>query len=216
MKAYGDIPAELPVIPLWIDGHAYLTITPKFATVRRVADGAPLRRVPVCGAAEADLALRSARAAQTAWSAQPIEQRRRCLIEVGDAVSGYAGHFAALIGEETGKKQTEAEAEVSEAIRCLNEHGVMENDETRRGERGVRVVFGDVLRPLTGILRLAVPAWLAGATVVARSPAEAPSALFALAELTARRGWPGGVFSLLHGDASTDEALRATDRSLFP
>ena len=200
---------ELPVIPLWIDGHAYLTITAGFATVRRAADGLALRRIPLCAAPEIEAALRSAHAALAAWSTLPIAQRRQFLAAVGEALSGYAGHFAALIEEETGKSRIEAENEVSEASRCLRV-----DREAGDTDTGVLAIAGDDAQPLAGFLRLAVPAWLAGAVVIVRTPAGAPSALFALAELTARCGWPNKVFCLLHNDAGTNKALRAADNRM--
>ncbi len=198
---------ELPVIPLWIDGHAYLTVTADFATVCRVSDGAALRRVPLCAAREAEVAIASAEAGTRVWSMLPPTQRRRLLADVAAALSSYAEHFAALIEEESGKGQAVAESEVRQAIESL---GLGVDD--KEAKPGVRVVAGDAAQPLSGALRWAVPAWLCGAAVVVRAPANAPSALFALAELTARCAWPAGVFNLLHGNALTDEALRLANR----
>ena len=40
-------------IPLWINGHAYLTLAPAFLDVRNPASGEILRRTPLCGADQA-------------------------------------------------------------------------------------------------------------------------------------------------------------------
>ena len=48
-------------------------------------------------------------------------------------------------------------------------------------------------------LRLAAPILAAGAAIVLRTDPSAPSALVALAELTARCGFPPGVFNVVHG-----------------
>ena len=41
-----------PAIPLWINGRAYLTMTPGFADVTDMATGKVVRRIPLCGASE--------------------------------------------------------------------------------------------------------------------------------------------------------------------
>jgi len=63
---------------------------------------------------------------------------------------------------------------------------------------------------LLGPLQRAVSVLLSGATVVLKPSPRAPSAAFALAELTARSGFPGGVFNILHGDQLATEALCAS------
>ncbi|MBL8881239.1 MAG: aldehyde dehydrogenase, partial [Phycisphaerales bacterium] len=68
-------------------------------------------------------------------------------------------------------------------------------------------VVSDDRAPLLGPLQRAVPALLAGATVVVKPSPKAPSAAFALAELTARSAFPGGVFNILHGDLAAIEGL---------
>ena len=194
---------ELPVIPLWIDGHAYLTITAAFGMVRRASDGAALRRIPISTEREVDMAIRSASEGAQFWRELPALQRRRLLTDVGAALADYAAHFAYLIEEESGKTSLDAEVEVRQAVECLSA-GIHDGE----ARNGVVVVTGNAAQPLLGALCLAVPAWLAGAAVIVHAPSGAPSALFAVAELTARCAWPGGVFCLLHGGAGTGEALR--------
>jgi len=64
--------------------------------------------------------------------------------------------------------------------------------------------------PLLAPLRLAVPSLMAGAVVVIRPSPETPSALFALAELTARCGFPDGVLNIVHGGEAVVDGLRAS------
>ena len=194
---------ELPAIPLWINGHAYLTVTAGFETVRSQAAGQSVRRIPLCGPTEVARALESARAALPGWAALPEANRMTLLSAVGDALERYAGHFAALITEESGKTTEAAEREVtavSELLRNAPGHA----------DSGVRLLCGNSAEPLAGALRLAIPALLSGRVVVVNTPPEAPSALFAWAELTARAGWPGGVFNLVHGREAVMAAFRET------
>ena len=55
---------------------------------------------------------------------------------------------------------------------------------------------------------MAAAAWRSGSVVVLRPPPEAPSALFALAELSTAAGWPPGVCNVVQGDDALLEALR--------
>ncbi len=82
---------------------------------------------------------------------------------------------------------------------------------TATGGSGVVAVVSDHTAPLLGPLKYAVPALLAGATVVLKPSPKTPAAAFALAELSARSGFPGGVFNLLHGDLAAVEGLCADD-----
>ena len=192
-------------IPLWINGHPYLTMAPAFFDVRD-AGGEIRRRTPLCGSGEAVAAAASASAALPAWSARPADERARLLGVVGEALAGYAAHFAGLIGEETGKDAALAVVEVAAAVKLLRAAAACSGE-----AGGVVGIISDDGEPLIGLLRHAVPALSGGATVVVKPSPKAPSAAFALAELTAESGFPGGVFNILHGDLAAVEGLCAAD-----
>ena len=40
---------ELLAIPLWINGHAFLTLAPTFCTVKNPRTGEAIRQTPLCG-----------------------------------------------------------------------------------------------------------------------------------------------------------------------
>ena len=203
---------EILAIPLWINGHAYLTMAPAFFDVRDVRSGKVRRRTPLCGAAEALAAVESARNALAAWAALTAEARATLLAALADALAGYAEHFAGLIAEETGKDAVAAAAEVSAALQVLR----TATASTVATGGGVVAVVSDDRAPLLGPLRQAAPALLAGATLVLKPSPKAPSAVFALAELTARSGFPGGVVNILQGDLAAIEGLcAATEVSLL-
>jgi succinate-semialdehyde dehydrogenase/glutarate-semialdehyde dehydrogenase len=189
-------------IPLWINGHAYLTLAPAFLDVRNPASGEVLRRTPLCGAGEAQEAVAAANAALATWRGKTEAARAALLAAVGEALAAYAGHFVGLIVEETGQDRELAAAEVAQAtalLRCA-----------WAGEAcGVVAIVGHGQAPLLSSLRLAVPALMAGAAVVVKPSPEAPSAIFALAELTGRCGFPGGVFNILQGGEAALDGLRA-------
>lgn len=194
-------------IPLWINGHAYLTLAPAFQDVRNPVNREVLRRTPLCGAAEAKKAVEAAQAALPLWCAKPAIARAALLAAVGEALAGYSGHFAKLIVEETGKETPAAEAEVGKAVALLC--GSLTANAP--GAAGVVGIIGNAAAPLLGPLLLAVPALMAGAVVVVKPNPVMPSAIFALAELTGRCAFPGGVFSILHGAEAAVDGLRALE-----
>ncbi len=186
-------------IPLWINGHAFLTVSDAFFDVTNPATGEAIRRVPLCGAPEAAEAVGAARAAQGDWAAMGLPARRVCLGKLADALDTYAGHFAKLLSQETGVDEAAATAEVAAAVAALRGDTV--------GETGVFGLVLDATQPLAGFAEVAVPALLAGATLVVKPSPKAPSAVFALCELSARCEWPAGVLNLLQGDTAAIDGL---------
>jgi len=186
-------------IPMWINGHAFLTMTDAFFDVTNPQTGEAIRRVPLCGAAEALEAVGAARAAQPAWAMMGMPARRVCLNNLADKLDGYAGHFAKLLMLEGGFAEERAAAEVADAVAALRGVTV--------GQTGVLGVVVDAARPLAGFAEAVAPALMAGATVVVKPSPKAPSAIFALCELSARAEWPAGVLNLLHGDTAAIEGL---------
>ncbi|HZX32757.1 MAG TPA: aldehyde dehydrogenase family protein [Rhodocyclaceae bacterium] len=189
-------------IPLWVNGHAYLTVTESFFDVIDAQTGDAVRRVPLCGAAEAAEAANAAQAAQPAWAALTGAERQVHLTALADALAGYAGHFAKLVRQETGKSEADAAAEVDAAVAALRG--------SVAGEPGVVAVLADAGRPLAATAELAASALAGGAAVVVKPSPKAPSAVFALCELSARAGWPAGVLNLLQGDEAAIDGLCAS------
>lgn len=189
-------------IPLWINGRAFLTVSEAFFDVTNPASGEAIRRVPLCGAAEAAQAAAAAREATPTWAALPADERRGHLVALADALEGYGAHFAKLIAQETGKDEAGGLAEVAAAVAALK-------DAVAAGDSGVVAVVADAQRPLAAVAGLMAPALAAGATVVVKPSPRAPGAAFALCELTARAGWPAGVVNLLQGDEAAIAGLAA-------
>ena len=193
-------------IPLWINGHAFLTMAPSFIEVCNPLNGKVLRRTPECGTAEVEKAVSAAQAALAPWRILTLAERAFLLAAVADALAGYTNHFAALITEETGLGSTVAEAEVLASIALLRQQ---EERKSLGDDITVIGIIGNSNSPLLSSLQHAVPALLAGATLVLRPAPQTPSALFALAELSTRCGFPNGVFNIVHGGEAMIDGLRA-------
>lgn len=188
-------------IPLWINGHAFLTAADRFFDVVDPARGEAIRRVPLCGAAEAAEAVAAAAAAAPAWAALAPAERRERLAALADALEGYAEHFAKLLGQETGRVPADGLGDVQAAVAALRSPGA--------GAAELLVAVADDGRPLAALAELAAPVLAAGGTVVLKPSPRAPGAAYALCELTARTGWPGGVVNLVQGDEEAIDGLCA-------
>lgn len=190
---------EISAIPLWIDGHAWFTVFERFIDVRE-ADGAVNYRVPVCGRDEIDRALQSARDAQPAWC-EDVAGREHLLAALAGLLDQFTGDFTKLVVRETGKTPEAARAEVESAVATLR------GASCASGGCSVQAVFADAATPLASTAEGLVRAFTAGDTAIVMSAAAAPSAVFALAEISARVEFPAGALCLLHGDAATRAAL---------
>ena len=190
-------------IPLWINGRAYLTASDAFFDVVNPSTGEALRRVPLSGQAEALEAVAAARAAQPNWAAMGLMARRVCLGNLATALDNYRGHFAKLLVQDSGIEQVQAEAEVDAAVAALRDGGV--------GETGVFALLLGAEQPLAGFAQALAPALMAGATLVVKPSPKAPSAIYALCELSGRCDWPGGVINLVQGDLAAVEGLCAAE-----
>ena len=192
--------AEGPLaMPLWINGHAYLSVGESFYDVAHAQSGERLRRVPLCGASEAAEAVAAARAAQPGWAEMGLNARHVRLAALADGLERYAAHFAKLLLQEIAFDEAGADAEVRAAVAALRD--------TEVGETGLIGVVVDAERPLSGVAAALAPALLAGAAAVVKPSPRAPAAVFALCELSARVGWPAGVLNLVQGDAAAIAGL---------
>lgn len=202
-------------IPLWVNGHAFLTASQAFFDVVNPVTGEAQRRVPLCGEAEAVEVVAAARAAQPDWAASPLGERQACLSRLADALDRYTGHFAKLLVQDTGRDDADATAEVDAAVAALRA-GLLEAGEGMAAG-GVSGIVLDANRPLAGFAAQVAAVVQGGATLVVKPSPKAPSAIFALCELSGRAEWPAGVLNLLQGDLAALRGLAASgiDRLIY-
>jgi len=169
-------------------------------------------------AAQVDLAVEAALAAQPAWAAATPADRSTALDRVAVELTARADELGELLSREEGKPRAEGVAEVQraawifrffagEALRTGGEH-------IRSVRPGVDV---DVIREPLGVVGIitpwnfpiAIPAWkiapaLAFGNAVVFKPAQlVPASAWALAEIVSRVDLPPGTFNLVNGSGST-------------
>lgn len=185
-----------PAVPLWVDGHAFLTMAPDFMDVCCPADGRVLRRTPLCDGEIAGKVVDVGLKASEVWRALSAAERNDLFLRLAESLVQYADHFRRLIVDETGQSEVEAGAEIDAALVVLR----APDEAILSEETVVVVVFGRANAPLLDPLRMIVPALAAGASIVVKPDPRTPSVLVALGELAARCGFPPGVFNVVHGD----------------
>ena len=185
---------EIFAIPMWLNGRAYLKLAHDYCDVVNPVNGEILRKAPLFGADEVADALLSAKRGLPAWSLLGKLERERLLTSLGDALWGLSAHFSSLLVEETGKDAASADRDVDAMVSCLRKPAFA-------SVAGTVAVIADSSALQRAVAQSAA-ALAAGAVVVVCPPPRSPSALFALAELSGRCGFPAGAINVVClGDA---------------
>lgn len=193
---------EICAIPMWLNGRAFLKPGQDYRDVRNPVTGELLRKTPLFGTEDVGEALRSAGKGLSVWEALGESGRKRLLSSLGGALLDMRVHFSRLMAEETGEDEESALREVLNVVSCLREPQVV-------------VVAGVVVlcSNSTGFLETVaqgVSALAAGAALIVCPSPESPSALFALAELSGRCGFPAGAVNVIYPSEESLAALRRT------
>ena len=185
------------------------------------SDGSLLSRVPLSSSPDVDTAVRAAESAFPAWAATPIKERVQVFYRYRSLLEQHRDELTALISEEHGKTQAEAEAEILKAIE-LTEFACslpqIVTGEVLDVSRGVecrtdRYPIGVVGSIVPFNFPSMVPHWtipnaIALGNCMILKPSElVPLSAGRIAELLAEAGLPPGVFNVVHGAQGVVEAL---------
>ena len=175
------------------------------------------------GAAEIDLAVRAAAAAQKQWLAMGAFARIQCFKRFSALLAENAEQFAFLGARESGVPLSLPAMMI--ALGWVDHYmGWIDKIEgsysgesfpmpgfnyTRREPYGVVGVIIPWNGPLIATCMMAIPALAAGNGVVLKPPALAPFAALRIAELAVAAGFPSGLFNVVPGEAEAGQALVA-------
>lgn len=180
-------------------------------------DRSLIGEVPVCTPEDVDAAIATARAAQRQWAAVPLKQRRAVVRRFHSLLLRQEAEILDLVQAESGKSRLNAFEELADAalttayyqrnaqrfLRPARRTGAapgLTRTVEHRLPKGVVAVISPWNYPLTLAISDAIPALLAGNTVVLKPDSQTPfTALMAL-ELLQEAGLPRGVFQVLTGD----------------
>jgi RHH-type proline utilization regulon transcriptional repressor/proline dehydrogenase/delta 1-pyrroline-5-carboxylate dehydrogenase len=173
-------------------------------------------RVGLISVAQAEQAMRAAKAAFPGWRKTPVQQRAGVLRKAADLMEARRAELSAWIVLEVGKPVKEADAEVSEAIdfcryyaeemerldKGVNYDVAGENNRYIYQPRGIAVVISPWNFPLAIACGMTVAALVAGNCTLLK-PAETSSVITAkLTEILIEAGIPKGVFQYVPGKGS--------------
>src|SRR5664279_2199777 len=100
---------ELPVL---IGGKWRAPAVQKFGDVHNPSTGEVIARVPFCGAAEVDEAVKAARKAFESWSQVPAPKRATVMFKYRNLIDANFEELAKLVVRENGKTLDEARGDV--------------------------------------------------------------------------------------------------------
>lgn len=172
------------------------------------ATGAGFTKVPRGTLADADAAIAAAKAAQPAWGARPIAERRLGLVALADAIAARAEELARLITLEQGKPLAEAAGEVAWTEGYLRHYATLELpdriiQDDASGHIAVRhLPLGVVVGIIAWNFPLLVACWkigpavLAGNAIVLKPAPTTPVTALALGAI-AKDIFPAGIVNII-------------------
>ncbi|CAK7213008.1 hypothetical protein SEUCBS140593_001700 [Sporothrix eucalyptigena] len=174
--------------------------------------GVKLWDVPVATSKDVEAAVQWANDAFPAWSATPIETRRRLITQFRDAYKANYDGFLDLIIAECGKTRPLAEGEVNEVLALFDHHlnlSIPEEDErledderiiiTRHIPVGVVVAICPWNFPLVLSVGKILPALLTGCCIIVKPSPFTPYSALKIVEL-ASSIFPPGVLQAVGGE----------------
>lgn len=214
-------PRMLPnhIAGAWIESQS--------ADVRDVLNPAtnePLAQVPLATAEEAAQAVEAAEGAFWGWRTTPPAVRAAYMFRLKALLEARSEEVAQLITRENGKTIGEARGEIRRTIENVDVAcgipSLMMGYNAEDVSEGIDTAA--IRQPLGVFVHLApfnfpamVPYWFlpyaiaTGNTFVVKPSPQTPMTQTRMAELLEETGLPPGVFSLVHGDAETAQALMA-------
>jgi aldehyde dehydrogenase (NAD+) len=220
---------------LFIGGEWVPSVDADVLVVQSPATGEMVGRVPMATAGDVDVAVRAARKAfdEGPWPRMSMSERAEALERVGKALAPFGPELDQLVPLESGipicfQSGSSSFPLIDYYVDLGKSYAVEEVRPGRPGGSGPAIIRHSPLGVVAGvvpwngpvmqILMKAVPAMLAGCSVVVKTAPETPLSSYRVAEAFEAAGIPPGVVSILPGDRETGVALtqhRGVDRVSF-
>jgi len=191
------------------------------------ATGGVLGVFPKTSKETVDETIAGAREAFKLWRKESRVKRADFMFKVAQIVERRKDQIAKVVSLETGKNYNESVAEVNEALHMAqyafgsgrNPQGEAVASEIAgkdsymlRKPKGVVAVISPFNFPVAiGAFWCSAPALVEGNTVILKPSEDAPYSSQLCAEIYDEAGIPAGVFSVLHGEGETGDALARGD-----
>src|SRR5919198_970533 len=212
-RVLDGVPTQLLIGGGWRDASGGATLG-----VEDPATGETLAEVADATPEDAIAALDAACEAQAAWAAHPPRERGEILRRAFEAITARSDELALLMTLEMGKTIAESKAEIAyaaEFFRWFAEEAVRIEGRYAKAPngRGRLITMKQPVGPCYAITpwnfpmamgtRKIGPAIAAGCTMVIKPAQQTPLSMFALAEILAEAGLPGGVLNVITASSSS-------------
>ncbi|MBI5758828.1 MAG: CoA-acylating methylmalonate-semialdehyde dehydrogenase [Planctomycetales bacterium] len=210
---------EVPILAgeLWL-----VPDVTEFGDAFNPSSGEIIARVPLCGAAQVDQVVQSAKQAFVTWSQTPAPKRAAILFAYKAKLEAAFEELATLITRENGKTREEARGDVRRGIEvvefaCGISHLAKGETLPQLAEHIDGVTMREPIGVCAGITPFnfpaMVPLWMfplaiaCGNTFVLKPSEKVPLTAVRLAELALEAGLPAGVLNIVHGGRDVVDAL---------
>jgi malonate-semialdehyde dehydrogenase (acetylating)/methylmalonate-semialdehyde dehydrogenase len=217
-------PTTLATVSHWIDGKPWTGPTSRWGEVFNPATGKPSARVAFADAAVVDAAVESAARAAANWGNVSLAQRVRVMFAFRELVEKNKRALAEILTSEHGKVLSDAMGEVTRGqevveFACglpqLLKGEFSENVSTDVDSYSLRQPLGVVAGITPFNFPAMVPMWMyplaiaCGNAFILKPSEKDPSAAVLMAQLLKQAGLPDGVFTVVHGDKVSVDAILA-------
>jgi len=208
----------------YINGEHVAGTSGRFADVNNPALGEVTARTPLATAAELDVAVKAAEAAQPAWAATNPQRRARVLMKYVDLLHRDMDKLAEALSSQHGKTLPDAKGDVIRGLEvveyCIGAPEMLKGEFTDGAGPGIDIY--SMRQPLgvcAGItpfnfpamipLWMCAPAIAAGNAFILKPSERDPSVPLMLAELFEEAGLPKGILQVVNGDKEAVDAIIA-------
>jgi malonate-semialdehyde dehydrogenase (acetylating)/methylmalonate-semialdehyde dehydrogenase len=184
--------------------------------------GEVIARVPMCGAAEVDEAVKAAEAAFCSWSNTPAPKRAVIMFRYKAALEEQFEDLAALVTRENGKTLEEGRGDVRRGIEVVDfACGICQLAKGETLPQLAEHIDGVTMREPIGVCAgitpfnfpAMVPLWMfplaiaCGNCFILKPSEKVPLTAVRLAELAIESDLPPGVFNVVHGGREVVDAI---------
>lgn len=208
-----DVEARLRRFGHWIGGHEVAPSSGEYLVSTNPTDRSESFHIAAGNESDAELAMRSAISARTAWARTTTAERAAHMRAVADAVRARIDELIEVEVAETGKLEAHARIELLSAadyfdyyagiVRTLHgktiDQGPGQHTYVRHEPYGVVAIITPWNGPVNQGARGAAPAIAAGNVVVIKPSEFTSAATLVLAKIASDAGLPAGVFNVVTG-----------------
>ena len=206
----------------YINGTHVKGTSGRFADVYNPATGEVQAKVPLANAAEMDIAVKAAEAAQPAWAAVNPQRRARVMMKFVGLLNDNMDKLAEALSREHGKTLPDAAGDVQRGLEvveyCIGAPELLKGDFTDSAGPGIDMYsMRQALGVCAGITPFNFPAmipmWMfapaiaCGNAFILKPSERDPSVPLMLAELMEEAGLPKGILQVVNGDKESVDAI---------